>query len=97
LRISSPLETASGVANIDPDGYFLAYSVMPKLGSSNRPVVIDDGNCDAELVEEFDRKLMLEQLLNYRKFYDGMDIYKFNAIGQMLQPIIKRRGRRKPL
>jgi hypothetical protein len=43
--------------------------------------------------EEFERKPMLEQLLNYRKFNDGMDIYQFTAIGQMFQPFVKRRGR----
>jgi hypothetical protein len=61
---------------------------MPKFGSQ----VADNGNCDAELEEEFKRKPILEQLLNYRKFYDGMDIYKFNAIGQMLHPVVKREG-----
>jgi hypothetical protein len=88
-RISSPFESASGISIFDPDGIFLAYSAMPKL-SINRQVA--DGNCSVE-EEEFEKKPMLEQLLNYRKFYDGMDIYKFNAFGQMLHPITKRKGR----
>jgi hypothetical protein len=91
-RISSPYETASGVANFDPDGSFLAYSAMPKVGSNNRPAIAE-ANCDTELEEEFGRKPMLEQLLNYRKFYDGMDIYKYNALGHMIHPIVKDEGK----
>jgi hypothetical protein len=65
---------------------------MPKDDSNNRHV-IDEGNCDTELEEEFGRKPILEQLLNYRKFYDGMDIYQFNALGHMIHPIVKREGK----
>jgi hypothetical protein len=91
-RISSPLETASGVANFGSDGSFLAYSAMPKFAYNNRHDV-NVGNCDSAMEEKFERKPMLEQLLNYRKFNDGMDIYQFTAIGQMLLPIVKREGR----
>jgi hypothetical protein len=65
---------------------------MPKVGSNNRHAMAE-GNCDTNLEEEFGKKPVLEQLLNYRKFYDGMDIYKYNAIGQMIHPIVKGEGK----
>jgi hypothetical protein len=88
------LEHAAGVANFDPEGTLLAYSAMPKSNSNNRHRhIADNDKCDAKMEEEFERKPILEQMLNYRKFYDGMDIYKFNAYGQMIHPIIQRECR----